>query len=57
MEDKLFELYRKSVWEKIGKEDKSVIPAAWWDTVIAHYYRLGYSEEETVRVVLETMRK
>lgn len=57
MGDPLYEFYRKSVWQKIEKEDKSVIPAAWWDTVIAHYYRMGYSEEETVRVVLETMKK
>ena len=57
MEDKLFELYKKSVWSKLPKEGQDVIPQAWWESVIKHYYNLGYSEDRTVRVILETMGK
>ena len=57
MGEQLLELYKKRVWEKLPKDDKQVIPPAWWDTVIKHYFRLGYSEEQTVRVILETMQK
>jgi hypothetical protein len=57
MSDELLELYKKRVWEKLPKENKQVIPPAWWDTVIKHYFGLGYSEEQTVRVILETMQK
>jgi hypothetical protein len=57
MEDKLFELYKKSVWSKLPKESAEVIPPAWWESVIKHYYNLGYPEDQTVRVILETMGK
>ncbi len=57
MEDKIFDLYRKRVWEKVRESDRSVIPSEWWETVIKHYYELGYSEVETVRVIRETMMK
>jgi hypothetical protein len=57
MEDRLLELYKKHVWEKIPKDGGEMIPPAWWETVIRHYYQLGYSEEQTVRVILETMKK
>jgi hypothetical protein len=42
---------------KISEADKQALPLGWWETVIKHYYRLGYSEDETVRVVLETMKR
>jgi len=29
----------------------------WWESVIRHYYNLGYSEERTVRSIIETMTK
>lgn len=57
MADKILEMYRKRVWEKIREVDRSVIPSEWWETVIKHYYELGYSEDETVRVIRETMVK
>ena len=57
MEDKFLEMYRKSVYEKLGEEDRTIIPPKWWDSVIRHYYELGFSEEQTVRVILETMSK
>jgi hypothetical protein len=57
MEDKLFELYKKNVWAKLPKGSQDVIPAAWWETVIKHYYSLGYPEDQTVRVILETMTR
>lgn len=57
MEDKILTLYKKRVWEKIRQTDRSVIPSEWWETVIKHYYELGYSEDETVRVIRETMVK
>jgi hypothetical protein len=57
MEDKILAMYKKRVWEKVQEVDRTVIPSGWWETVIKHYYELGYSEEETVRVVRETMMK
>jgi hypothetical protein len=57
MEDKFLEMYRKSVYEKLGEVDRTIIPPTWWDSVIRHYYELGFSEEQTVRVILETMSK
>ncbi len=57
MEDKIFDLYRKRVWEKILESDRSVISSEWWETVIRHYYQQGYSEVETVRMIRETMMK
>ncbi len=57
MEDKILALFKKRVWEKIREMDRSVIPSEWWETVIKHYYELGYSEDETVRVIRESMMK
>ena len=57
MEDKFYETYKNKVYEKLKEIDKDVIPLAWWDTVIKHYYDLGYSEDRTVRTILETMNK
>jgi hypothetical protein len=57
MDDKFFETYKKRVYEKLTTINKNVIPPAWWDSVIKHYYNLGYSEERTVRTILETMNK
>ncbi len=57
MADKILELYRKRVWQKVREVDRSVLPSEWWETVMRHYYELGYSEDETVRVIRETMLK
>ncbi len=57
MEDKILDMYKRRVWEKIREADRSVIPSEWWATVIKPYYEMGYSEEETVRVIRETMMK
>jgi len=57
MEDKFLEMYKKSVYEKLHEVDRSIIPPSWWDSVIRHYRDLGFSEEQTVRVILETMHK
>ncbi len=57
MDDKFFEAYKRRVYEKLTGVDREMIPPRWWDNVIWHYYNLGYSEERTVRVILETMNK
>ncbi len=57
MEDKFLEMYKKSVYEKLREVDRSIIPPTWWDSVIKHYYESGFSEEQTLRVILETMNK
>jgi hypothetical protein len=57
MDDRFFEAYKKRVYEKLSETEKSVLPMTWWESVIRHYYNLGYSEERTVRVILETMTK
>jgi hypothetical protein len=57
MEDIFFEAYKKRVYEELERVGKGDIPAARWDSVIRHYYGLGYSEERTVRTILETMTK
>jgi hypothetical protein len=57
MDDTFFEAYKKRVYEKLSETERDVIPMTWWESVIRHYYNLGYSEERTVRVILETMTK
>jgi hypothetical protein len=57
MEDKFLEMYKKSVYEKLREVDRTIIPPTWWDSVIKHYYESGFSEEQTLRVILETMHK
>jgi hypothetical protein len=57
MDDKFLEMYKKRVYEKLNEVDRSIIPPSWWDSVIRHYCDLGFSEEQTVRVILETMKK
>jgi len=57
MEEKFLEMYKKQVYEKLSEVDRTIIPPTWWDSVIRHYYGLGFSEEQTVRVILETMKK
>jgi hypothetical protein len=57
MDDTFFEAYKKRVYEKLSEQERHVIPMTWWESVIRHYYKLGYSEERTVRVILETMTK
>jgi hypothetical protein len=57
MDDKFFEAYKKRVYDRLTEVDRSIIPLTWWESVIKHYYTLGYSEERTVRTILETMKK
>jgi hypothetical protein len=57
MDDTFFEAYKNRVHEKLSEAERDVIPMTWWESVIRHYYNLGYSEERTVRVILETMTK
>jgi len=57
MEDKRYETYRKSVYERLSQQQKDIIPLSWWDSVIKYYYRMGYLEDQTVHVILETMSK
>jgi hypothetical protein len=56
-EDRYFEAYKTRVYEKMTEADRNVLPSAWWETVIKHYYKNGYSEERAVRAVQETMKK
>jgi len=56
-EDRYFELYKSKVYEKLTEADRSLLPSAWWETVIKHYYSNGYSEERAVRSIQETMKK
>ena len=56
-EDKYFEAYKSKVYERLTEADRSVLPSAWWETVIKHYYKNGYSEERAVRAIQETMKK
>ncbi len=56
-EDRYFEAYKAKVYEKLTELDRSVLPSAWWETVIKHYYKNGYSEERAVRAIQETMKK
>jgi hypothetical protein len=57
MEDRFFEAYKKRVYEKLSETERGIIPMTWWESVIRHYYGLGYSEERTVRAIIETMTK
>ena len=57
MEDKFLESYKKTVYTKLNENQKGVLPLTWWDSVINYYYRMGYTEERTVQVILETMNK
>jgi hypothetical protein len=57
MEDRFFEAYKKKVYERLTETERKMIPLVWWDSVIKHYYNLGYSEERTVTVILETMKR
>ena len=57
MDEKFFDAYKKLVYERLTEIDKDIIPLKWWDSVIKHYYNVGYSEERTVRTILETMKK
>jgi len=57
MSDKFFNQYRRRVLDRLTEVDRDIIPATWWDTVIRHYYELGYTPERTVNVILETVRK
>ena len=57
MSDRYFDQYRRRVLDRLVQIDRDVIPSTWWDTVIRHYYDLGYSTERTVQVILETMKK
>ena len=56
-EDRYFEAYKTKVYEKLTDADRNVLPSAWWETVIRHYYKNGYSEERAVRAIQETMKK
>lgn len=57
MEDKFYESYQQGVYQKLSDSQKGVLPLSWWDSVIRYYYRMGYTEEQTVQVILETMNK
>ncbi len=57
MPDKMFEMYKKKVYEKIREIDQTIIPTDWWETVIRYYYNSGYSEERAAHTILETVRK
>ena len=56
-DDRYFEAYKAKVYEKLSAADRSVLPSAWWETVIKHYYNNGYSEERAVRAIQETMKR
>jgi len=56
-EDRYFEAYKSKVYERLTEADRNVLPSAWWETVIKHYYKSGYSEERAVRAIQETMKK
>jgi hypothetical protein len=57
MEDKFYVAYKNGVYARLSEAQKGVIPLSWWDSVIKYYYTMGYSEEQTVNVILETMKK
>ena len=54
-QDQFFQAYKKRVYEKLSESERGVIPLTWWDSVIRYYFSQGYSEERTVRIILETM--
>lgn len=57
MQNKVFELYKGKVYDKIKAIDHNIIPASWWDTVIKYYFNSGYSEERAAHTILETLKK
>ena len=57
MDNNGFEIFKKKVYVKLSEEDKSILPDTWWESVIKHYYNMGYTVERTVRSILETVRK
>ena len=57
MDDKFFDSHKKRVLARLATIDRTMLPEAWWDTVIRHYYTQGFSVERTVQVILETIRK
>jgi hypothetical protein len=57
MEDKFFAAYKSRVYAKLTEAQRGAIPPTWWDSVIKYYYTMGYSEEQTVNIILETMKK
>jgi hypothetical protein len=57
MEDKFYQQYKDKVYARLSELNKESLPPTWWDSVIKYYYNLGYSEERTVRIILETMEK
>lgn len=54
-EDKFYDEYKARVYEKLTETERTILPSTWWETVIKHYYKSGYSEERTVRAIQETM--
>jgi hypothetical protein len=56
-EDKFYEDYRSRVYEKLTDQERTILPPTWWETVIKHYYKTGYSEDRTVRAIQETMHR
>ncbi len=57
MTEQAFEAFKKRVYQKLSEEDKNILPETWWESVIRHYFNMGYSLERTVRAILETIRK
>jgi len=56
MNDRIFEHYRKKVYERLREINPSFDPAAWFDTIIKYYFNHGLSEERTVQSILELRR-
>jgi len=56
MVERMFELYKSSVYLKIKEFDRDAIPASWWDTLIRHYFKMGYTDERAALSVLETVK-
>jgi hypothetical protein len=56
-DDNYFEEYKKRVYGRLSETDRKIIPLSWWDSVIRHYFNLGYSDERAVRAILETMER
>jgi hypothetical protein len=42
-DDNYFEEYKKRVYGRLSETDRKIIPLSWWDSVIRHYFNLGYS--------------
>jgi len=56
MQERMFELYKSAVYLKIKELDRDAIPASWWDTLIRHYFKMGFTEERAALAILETMK-